>query len=323
MMKAIRVHQTGGPEALVLEEVPTPKPGPGEALVRVHAAGVNFIDVYHRSGLYPLENPFTPGQEGAGVVEAVGEGVTEVKVGDRVAWAMSFGGYAEYAVVPAWKLAPLPDSVDFESGAALMLQGMTAHFLVTDAFPIKPGHRVLIHAAAGGVGLLLVQVAKRFGATVYGTVGSAKKATLARAAGADEVILYKEVDFAEEVRRLTGGAGVHAVYDSVGRTTFEGSLQCLAPRGYLISFGQSSGRPDPVPLTALASRSLFLTRPSLAHYLLSREELVQRTGDLFRWLAAGELKLTIDSRYPLADAAGAHRRLESRQSTGKILLTMA
>lgn len=322
MMKAIRVHQTGGPEALVLEEVSTPHPGPGEALVRVKVAGVNFIDVYHRTGLYTLEKPFTPGQEGAGVVAAVGEGVTEVKAGDRVAWAMYFGGYAEYAVVPVAKLAPLPADVSFEDGAAIMLQGMTAHFLATATFPIQPGHRVLVHAAAGGVGLLLVQIAKRRGATVYGTVGNAEKAKLARVAGADEVILYKEVDFAAEVQRLTGGVGLHAVYDSVGQTTFDKSLQCLAPRGYMVNFGQSSGRPAPVSLTALAAKSLFLCRPSLAHYLLSREELLERTGDLFRWLAAGELRLTIDSRFPLADAAGAHRRLESRESTGKILLTV-
>lgn len=320
-MKAIRVHEPGGPEALRLEEVPTPSPGPGQALVRVKVAGVNYIDVYHRTGLYSLPLPFTPGMEGAGVVEAVGEGVTEVRPGDRVAWAMHAGSYAEYAVVPAQKLALLPEEVSFEAGAAIMLQGMTAHYLACSTFPLAPGHRALVHAAAGGVGLLLIQVAKRRGATVYGTVGSLEKARLAQEAGADAVILYNEVDFAEEIRRLTDGAGVHVVYDSVGRTTFEKSLRCLAPRGYMVSFGQSSGKILPIDVGTLSAHgSLFLTRPSLAHYMLNREELLERTQDLFGWLAAGELKLTYDSTFPLAEAAAAHRRIESRQSTGKILI---
>jgi len=322
-VKAIRVHEPGGPEALRLEEVPVPSPGPGQALVRVKVAGVSFIDVYHRTGLYRMPLPFTPGMEGAGVVEAVGEGVTEVRPGDRVAWAMHPGAYAEYAVVPADKLAPLPDEVSCEAGAAIMLQGMTAHYLACSTFPLAPGHRALVHAAAGGVGLLLVQVAKRRGAVVYGTVGSPEKARLVLEAGADAVILYREVDFAEEVRRLTGGAGLHVVYDSVGRTTFEKSLKCLAPRGYMVSFGQSSGTVPPVELATLAAHGgIFLTRPSLAHYILTREELLGRARDLFQWLAAGELKLTYDSTFPLAEAAAAHRRIESRQSTGKILISI-
>lgn len=320
-MKAIRLHQAGGPEALRLEEIPVPTPGPGEALVNVKVAGVNFVDVYHRTGFYALPKPATLGQEGAGVVAAVGEGVTEVKPGDRVAWAMHGGAYAEYAVIPAWKLAPLPEALSFETGAAIMLQGMTAHYLTRSTFPLRPGHRALVHAAAGGVGLLLIQLAKELGAEVYGTVGGSEKATRALAAGADAAILYNEVDFAAEVRRLTDGAGVHVVYDSVGKATWEGSLKCLAPRGYLVSYGQSSGGVPPVETGTLsANGSIFLTRPSLSHYMLNREELLGRTGDLFDRLADGRLKLTIDSTFPLAEAGEAHRRLESRQSVGKILL---
>lgn len=321
VMKAVRVHKCGGSEALVLEELPLPEPGPGQARVRVKAAGLNYIDVYQRTGLYPLGTPFTPGQEGAGVVDAVGEGVAEVQVGDRVAYAMAAGSYAEYAVVPAWRLVRLPGDVSFETGAAIMLQGMTAHYLSHSTFPLREGHRILAHAAAGGVGLLLVQIAKKRGATVYGTVGTQEKARLVRDAGADAAILYTEVDFAEEVRRLSGGEGVHVVYDSVGQATFEKSLKCLAPRGYLVSFGQSSGKLPPVDTQVLSAHgSLFLTRPTLAHYTLTREELTGRAGDLFAWIAGGQLQIRIDSTFPLERAADAHRRIESRQSAGKILL---
>lgn len=323
VVKAVRVHAPGGPEALVYEEAPMPQPGPGEALVRVHVAGVNYIDVYHRMGLYKLPTPFTPGQEGAGVVEAVGPGVTALQVGDRVAWGSHGSAYAQYAVVPAWKLVPLPETVPFALGAAVMLQGLTAHYLVHSTFPLQPGHRVLLHAAAGGVGLLLVQMAKRLGATVYGTAGSDEKAGLVRAAGADAAIVYTREDFVEEVRRLTGGAGVHVVYDSVGQATFAGSLKCLAPRGCLALFGQSSGPVPPVDPQSLAGAgSVFLTRPTLAHYALNREELVGRTNDLFGWIAAKQLDVRVDSTYPLERAADAHRRIESRQSAGKILLSV-
>lgn len=322
-MKAIRVHTPGGPEAMLLQEVSPPQPGAGEVRVNLKAIGVNYIDIYHRTGFYKLPLPFTPGMEGAGLVDAVGEGVTEVRVGDRVAYAMHAGAYAEQALVPAWKLAPLPEALSFELGAAIMLQGMTAHYLARSTFPLGEGHRVLVHAAAGGVGLLLVQIAKRLGATVYGTVGSAAKAELALAAGADAAILYNEVDFAEEVRRLTGGKGLHVVYDSVGQTTFQGSLKSLAPRGYLVSFGQSSGPVPAVETGALAAAgSVFLTRPSLAHYMLSRAEILERTSALFTWMATGQLDVRIDSSYPLAQVAEAHRRLESRLSTGKIILTV-
>lgn len=320
-MQAIRVHTVGGPEALVWEEVPMPQPGPGQARVRMHAVGVNFIDIYHRTGLYPLGTPFTPGQEGAGVVDAVGEGVTEVQVGDRVAFAMHGGAYAEFALVPAWKLVPLPAEISFELGAAIMLQGLTAHYLTHSTFPLRPGHRILVHAAAGGVGLLLVQAAKRLGATVYGTVGSAEKAALIQELGADAAILYTETDFVAEVRRLTGGEGVDAVYDSVGQATFLNSLKCLAPRGYLVSFGQSSGRIPPFDLQLLSAHgSLFLTRPSLGHYMRTREELTARSRDLFAWVTDQQLAVRIDSTFPLAEAAAAHRRLEARESAGKILL---
>lgn len=322
-MKAIRVHAHGGPEVLTLTEVEERRPGKGEARVAIKAAGVNFIDIYHRTGLYRLELPVTPGMEGAGAVDAIGEGVTEVAVGDRVAYAMELGSYAESAIVPAWKLVPLPPGVGFEHGAATMLQGMTAHYLTHSTFPLQPGHRALVHAAAGGVGLLLIQMAKRRGATVYGTVSTPEKAELAREAGADEVILYTQTDFAAEVKRLTGGKGVHVVYDSVGKETFDKSLTCLVPRGYLVSFGQSSGPVPPLD-TQLLNRngSLFLTRPTLAHYALDRAELLGRARDLFSWITSGDLRLRIDSMFPLAQAAEAHRMLEGRASTGKIVLTV-
>jgi len=320
-MKAIRVERPGGPEVLKLQDVPLPEPGPGQARVRIHHIGVNYIDIYHRTGLYPLDLPFTPGSEAAGVVDAVGEGVTEVKVGDRVAYAMHRGSYAEYAVVPAWILAPLPDEISFETAAAVMLQGLTAHYLTHSTFPIQPGHKVLVHAAAGGVGLLLVQMAKARGATVFGTVSTQAKAELAKAAGADEVILYTQEDFAEAIQTITGGEGLDCVYDSVGKDTFEKSLKCLRPRGYLVLFGQSSGPVPPVDLQILNSYgSLYVTRPSLAHYILDREELLQRTNDLFAWIKEKKLDVRIDSTFPLAQAAEAHKRLESRASSGKILL---
>ncbi|HLS91198.1 MAG TPA: quinone oxidoreductase [Limnochordia bacterium] len=320
-MKAIRVERPGGPEVLKLQDVPLPEPGPGQARVRIHHIGVNYIDIYHRTGLYPLDLPFTPGSEAAGVVDAVGEGVTEVKVGDRVAYAMHRGSYAEYAVVPAWILAPLPDEISFETAAAVMLQGLTAHYLTHSTFPIQPGHKVLVHAAAGGVGLLLVQMAKARGATVFGTVSTQAKAELAKAAGADEVILYTQEDFAEAIQTITGGEGLDCVYDSVGKDTFEKSLKCLRPRGYLVLFGQSSGPVPPVDLQILNSYgSLYVTRPSLAHYILDREELLQRTNDLFTWIKEKRLDVRIDSTFPLAQAAEAHKRLESRASSGKILL---
>ena len=320
-MKAVRVHQNGGPEVLRYEEIPVPEPGAGEARVKIEAIGLNYIDIYQRTGLYPLKVPFTLGMEGAGIVDTVGPNVTEVKKGDRVAYSMHLGSYAEYAVVPAWKLVPLPRSVDSRSAAAVMLQGMTAHYLTRSTYPLKKGETALVHAAAGGVGLLLIQIAKRTGATVFGTVSTEEKAQLAREAGADEAILYTQTDFLTEVKRLTNGAGVHIVYDSVGKDTFEKSLDCLRPRGYLVLFGNSSGPVPPFDLGRLAAKgSLFVTRPTLIHYASNREELLQRSGDLFKWIANGELKLRIDKTFALKDAAEAHRQLEARKTTGKVLL---
>lgn len=320
-MLAIRVHQPGGPEVLVPEEVPLPEPGPGQVRIKVAAAGVNFIDVYHRKGLYPLPLPMTPGSEAAGVVDAVGPGVEDFQPGDRVAHAMSIGSYAQYQVVPADRLVKVPEDVSFEDAAAAMLQGMTAHYLACSTFPLAPGHRALVHAAAGGVGLLLVQMAKLRGATVYGTVSTEEKARLAREAGADEVIIYTETDFEAEVRRLTDRKGVDVVYDSVGRTTFAASLRCLKPRGYLVLFGQSSGPVEPIDPQVLNQHgSLFLTRPSLAHYTLDRAELSSRAGELFEWLRTGRVRLRIDRTLPLAQAAEAHRLLEGRATAGKLLL---
>jgi NADPH:quinone reductase len=320
-MKAVRVHSYGGREALQLDEVATPQPGPGEARVKLAAAGVNFIDVYHRMGLYKLDTPFTLGTEGAGIVDAVGEGVREVKKGDRVAFAMHNGTYAEYVVVPAHKLVPVPEAVDLATAAAVMTQGMTAHYLTHSTFPLQQGHYALIHAAAGGTGLLLVQMAKQRGARIIGTVSTQKKAERARAAGADEVILYSEQDFVAETKRLTGGQGVHVVYDSVGQQTFDGSLDCLRPRGYMVLFGQSSGPVPPLDPQVLNRKgSLFLTRPYLSHYILDRKELLWRTGDVFRAIEDGDLKVRIDRTLPLSEAAEAHRALESRETSGKVLL---
>lgn len=320
-MKAVRVHQYGGPEALRYEEMPVPEPKAGEARVKIEAVGVNFVDIYQRTGLYQQPLPFTVGREAAGTVDAVGSNATEVKVGDRVAYAMEPGAYAEYAVVPAWKLVPVPAKLDSRSAAATMLQGMTAHYLACSTYPLKQGETALVHAAAGGVGLLLIQIAKHRGARVIGTVSTEEKARQAEAAGADEVILYSRVDFSVEVKRLTEGAGVHVVYDSVGQTTFEKSLDCLRPRGCLALFGQSSGPVPPFDLGKLATKgSLFVTRPTLLHYMSDRSELIKRANDLFEWIKSGQLKLRVDNSLPLAEVAEAHRLLEGRQTTGKIIL---
>lgn len=320
-MKAIVVETCGGPESLVYRDAETPAPKAGEALIKVEAIGLNYIDVYHRTGLYPLPRPFIPGMEAAGIVEAVGEGVTEVSVGDRVAYAMQVGAYAEYAAVQSWRLVKVPDGVSPQQAAAAMLQGMTAHYLVTSTYALKAGDTALIHAAAGGVGLLLCQMVKNIGARAIGTVSTEAKAALAREAGADEIILYTEQDFEAEVRRITDGKGVQVVYDSVGQTTFLKSLNCLAPRGMLALFGQSSGPVAVFDPALLAQKgSLFLTRPSLAAYAATREELLWRAGDLFNWINAGKLNLRIETTFPLSDAAEAHRQLEGRKTTGKVLL---
>jgi NADPH2:quinone reductase len=322
-MKAIHVAATGGPENLKLVDAPTPQPGPKQALVRIHAAGVNFIDVYFRIGLYKADLPITPGSEGAGTVEAVGPEVTEVAPGDRVAYAMTRGAYAEYAIVPAGQLVKIPEHVSFEQAAAAMLQGMTAHYLTHSTYPLKPGESCLVHAAAGGAGGLTVQMAKMLGARVFGTVGSEDKARIAREHGAEEAIVYTQQDFEAEVKRATGGRGVDVVYDSVGKTTFEKSLNCLRPRGLLALFGQSSGPVPPFDPTVLnAKGSLYLTRPSLGHYLLTREELLWRAGDVLNWISSGKLKLHIFRTYPLAEAAQAHRDLEGRKTVGKLLLAV-
>ncbi len=321
-MKAIRVHAPGGPEALRYEDVPELEPKTGEALVRVEAAGVNFIEVYLRTGAYkPAAYPFTPGGECAGVVEAVGPGVTDVKKGDRVATFQAQGAYAAKALVPAAKLVPVPDRVSSRQAAAAMLQGMTAHYLATSTRPLSPGDTCLVHAAAGGVGLLLCAIAKRRGARVIGTVSTKAKAQLARAAGADEVIVYTEQDFVAETKRLTGGKGVAVVYDSVGKTTFEKGLDVLAPRGMMALFGQSSGAVAPIdPQVLNAKGSLFLTRPTLFHYAASRSELLGRASEVLGWVADGTLPLRIDREVPLANAAAAHRALEARETSGKVLL---
>lgn len=320
-MKAIVLESHGGPDVLKYVDVGTPTPSAGEAVVRVKSIGVNYIDVYHRTGLYPLPLPLTPGTEAAGVVEAVGEGGSDLAVGDRVAYAMVPGSYAELAKAPAARLVRIPDSVSFEAAAAAMLQGMTAHYLTRSTFPLASGDTALVHAAAGGVGLLLIQMAKLSGARVIGTVSTEAKAELAREAGADEVIIYTQQDFEQEVRRITAGRGAQVVYDSVGKDTYMKSLGSLAPRGMLVLFGQSSGPVPPFDLSMLAQKgSLFVTRPSLAHYTLTREELLGRATDVFDWIAAGKVKLRIDRTFPLAEAAEAHRQLESRNTTGKLLL---
>jgi len=322
-MKSIQVKEPGGPEKMELVEVPTPSPGPKEALVRIAASGVNFIDIYFRIGLYKADLPVTLGSEAAGTVESVGAGVTEVAAGDRVAYAMARGSYAEYAVVPAAQLVKIPSHVDFHTAAAAMLQGMTAHYLTHSTYPLKSGETCLVHAAAGGAGGLTVQMAKMLGARVFGTVSTAEKARIARENGVDEAILYTEQDFESEVKRLTGGRGVDVVYDSVGKTTFEKSLNSLRPRGMLALYGQSSGPVAPFDPSILnAKGSLFLTRPSLAHHCLTREELLWRAGDVLSWLDSGKLKLRIDRTYSLEKAAEAHRDLEGRKTAGKLLLTL-
>jgi NADPH2:quinone reductase len=320
-MKAIQVGTPGGPEQLVLTDIERPSPGPDDVLVKLEAIGVNFIDVYHRTGLYKMPLPFTPGMEGAGTVDAIGDRVIEWQPGEKVAWAMTAGAYAEFATVPASKLVRVPEGVDTRTAAALMLQGMTAHYLTRSTFPLNSGHTALIHAAAGGAGLLTVQLAKRHGARVFGTVSTEAKARLARDAGADEVILYTQQDFEAETKRLTGGRGVDVVYDSVGATTFEKSLNSLRPRGTLVLFGQSSGPVPPFDAGILNQKgSLYLTRPSLGHYVLTREELLWRSDELFTAILDGSLKVSVDRTYTLADAAQAHRDLESRKTTGKLLL---
>ena len=320
-MKAIRVRETGGPEVLRIETVDDPVPGPGEVLVRVEAVGLNFIEVYNRTGIYKSPLPFTPGEEGAGTVAAVGPGVSDIRVGDRVVSYNLKGSYAELAVVAAERVIAVPEDVSTDVAAAVMLQGLTAHYLVTSVYALQPGDTCLVHAAAGGVGLLLCQMAKRRNAIVIGTVSSEEKAALARGAGADEVILYTKQDFVAEVARITGGKRAQVVYDSVGATTFEKSLQCLAPRGMMALFGQSSGVVPPFdPLLLLRNGSLFLTRPTLAHYAATRDELVWRAGEVLGWVQDGSLDVRIDRKVPLADAGEAHRALEGRRTTGKVLL---
>jgi NADPH2:quinone reductase len=320
-MNAIQILLNGGPEVLMLKELDARPPAANEVQIRVHAAGVNFIDVYHRSGLYKNPMPFIPGVEGAGVVEAVGDGVEDFATGDRVAWCMHPGGYAEYATVPARVVTKIPEGIRFELAAAAMVQGLTAHYLVKSTFPLQPGQTALVHAAAGGVGLLLVQMAKALGATVIGTTSTEAKAELVRAAGADHVVLYSGEDFVGPVKDLTHGQGAHVVYDSVGAATFRNSLKCLRPRGMMVSFGNASGPVEPVaPLELAAGGSLFLTRPNLAHYMLDRAEYDWRTGELFEMIGAGKLSVRIHSTYPLADASKAHVALESRSTAGKLLL---
>jgi NADPH2:quinone reductase len=320
-MKAIRVHQYGGLEALKYEDVPMPEPGEGEARVKIEAIGVNFLDIYQRIGRYQGSPPFTLGQEAAGTVDAIGPNVTDVKPGDRVAYASVQGSYAEYAIVPAWRLVPIPSGVDANQGAAAMVQGMTAHYLTFSTYPLKAGETALVHAAGGGTGQLLVQIAKRCGARVIGTVSTQEKATLAREAGADEVILYTQTDFEAEVKRLTNNVGVDVVYDSVGKDTFDKGLNCLKRRGTMVLYGAASGPVPPFdPQSLNAKGSLYLTRPYIGHYTADRAELLGRVNDVFNWIASGELKVRIDKTFPLAEVAEAHRYLEDRQSKGKILL---
>jgi NADPH2:quinone reductase len=320
-MKAIRIHALGGPEVLKYEDVPEPTAGAGQAVVKLAAAGVNYIDVYFRTGLYKAPLPLTIGVEGGGTVTAVGAGVSDVKVGDHVAWSGVPGSYAQMNAVPADRLVKLPAGVAPKDGAAAMLQGMTAHYLVKSSYPLKKGDWCLVHAAAGGMGLLLCQLGKMLGATVIGTVSTEEKAALAKGAGADHVILYSKQDFEAEVKRITDGRGVNVVYDGVGATTFDKGLGCLRPRGFMILFGQASGPVPPVDLQTLNTRgSLFVQRPSLNHHIAAREELLQRAGEVLGWVRDGKIKLRVEHQFPLAQAAEAHKALEGRKSTGKILL---
>jgi NADPH2:quinone reductase len=320
-MKAIRVHNYGDAGVLSYEDVPVPEPGPEQVRVKLEACGLNFIDIYQRSGQYKIATPFVLGLEGAGTVDAVGAGVTEFKAGDRVAYTSCPNSYAEYVVTPAARLVKIPDGVATASAAAAMLQGLTAHYLSHSTYPIRSGDKVLVHAAAGGVGLLLVQMAKMRGGWVVGTVSTEEKAQLAKAAGADEVILYTQTDFESETRRLTDGAGCEVVYDSVGKTTFDKSLNCLRPRGYLVLYGQSSGAVAPLDPQILNQKGcLYLTRPRLEPYIATREELLWRAHDLFGWMQSGKLDVRIDQTFPLAQAADAHRYMEARRTMGKVLL---
>ena len=320
-MLAIRIHETGGAEKLRLDDVPVPAPGAGEVRFRVEAAGLNYIDTYKRSGLYPLPLPFTVGQEAAGVITAVGSGVTEFHVGDRVATVSANGAYAQEAIAPAAQLVRVPAGVTSANAAAVLLQGMTAHYLACDTHALKPGDTALIHAAAGGTGLLLVQIAKKRGARVLATVGTEAKAALAREAGADAVCVYSRENFTEAARAFTGGLGVDVVYDGVGKATFEGSLNSLRPRGMLVSFGNASGPvPEFKPLLLSQKGSLYFTRPTLAHYTLTRADLERRAAELFTWIAEGTLRVRIGATFPLAQAADAHRALEGRATTGKVLI---
>jgi NADPH2:quinone reductase len=320
-MKAIQVKQVGGPEAMEVVEIPVPQPKANEAVVKLAASGVNFVDVYFREGRYKAALPFVLGQEGAGVITDVGAEAKSVKVGDRVAWTGVQGAYAEYAAVPADRLVAIPQAVSEQQAAAAMLQGMTAHYVSHDTYQLKPGETALVHAAAGGVGLLLVQMAHNIGARVIATVSTEEKAKLARAAGAHEVILYTHTDFEAETKRLTDGKGVNVVYDSVGKTTFEKGLNVLRPRGMMVLFGGSSGAVPPFDPVLLSQKgSLYLTRPTLVNYIATREELVARSGAVFSMIAAGKLKLRIEHTYPLAEVERAHRDLEGRKTTGKLLL---
>jgi NADPH2:quinone reductase len=320
-MKAVRVEQFGGPEALKVVDLPLSEPGEGEARVKLEVIGVNFVDIYQRIGRYQGTLPFILGQEGAGIVDEVGPNVTEVKPGDRVAYAMVQGSYAEYAVVPGWRLVPIPAGVDATQAVAGMVQGMTAHYLAFSTYPLKAGETALVHAAGGGTGQLLVQVAKLRGARVIGTASTEEKAQLAREAGADEVILYTQGDFEAETKRLTDGKGVNVVYDSVGKDTFDKSLDCLRRRGYMVLYGASSGAVPPLdPQVLNAKGSLYLTRPYLGHYTADRAELMERANAVFSWIASGKLKVRIDKTFPLKNVAEAHRYLEERKSKGKILL---
>lgn len=320
-MKAIRVHETGDVSVLRYEDAPMPEPKEGEVRIKVEAAGLNFIDTYHRMGWYPLPRPFILGQEAAGVVESVGAGVTDFQPGDQVAYCMAQGGYADYAVAPARLVVKVPPGVSSQQAAAVMLQGMTAHYLTHSTYPLKSGDIALIHAAAGGTGALVVQMAKMLGAHVIATVGSEEKAVVARTAGADDVIVYTKQDFEAETKRLTGGKGCQVVYDSVGKSTFEKSLNCLRPRGYMVLFGQASGQVEPLNPQVLNQKgSIYLTRPSLGAYIATRDELLWRANDLFSWLAAGKLAVRIDKSFPLAEAAAAHTYLEGRNTKGKVLL---
>ena len=323
MPHAIRVHGTGGPEVLKWEEVEIGEPGPGQVLIRQEAAGLNFIDVYHRTGLYKQDLPFTPGVEGAGIVEAIGPDVSNVKVGDRVAYAGPVGGYAEQRLIAADRLVKLPDAISSEHAAAMMLQGLTVEMLIRRVYAVKPGDTILVHAAAGGVGLILCQWAHALGATVIGTVGSDEKAELARAHGCDHPIVYTRQDFAAEVERITGGMKVPVVYDGVGRDTFMKSLDCLARRGMMVSFGNASGPVDPFEASVLAVKgSLFLTRPTLYDYVITREELEQAAAELFQVIQSGKVKVEVKQRFALKDAAEAHRALEARKTSGSTVLTI-